>query len=347
MIQYMQEPSYIQRKTNKRALVNKARRKARHFQKVEAVPLTHTESEDLAENERLGIIAGRHAHKFSVLAYDAIRECRLSPQSPPNLAHHLVVGDAVIFREDQEGMPSILRRKKRKAWIVRMRGDRARGVNALEAHTIAANVDIAVVVAAAESPAFHPRFVDRYLVVLQNGNVEPIICLNKTDLTMQRHPILGFYRELGIPIVETSVVTGEGLPRLREMLQGKTAVFLGQSGVGKSSISNVFLPNASIAVTNISEKGGKGRHTTTTSNLYRWEQDSYIIDTPGIRSLGIDNIDKTRIRFFFPEFEGVEDQCRYTDCLHDHEPECVVKEAVESGGINAYRYESYLRMLRE
>ena len=345
--EYMQESSYIQRKTNKRALVNKARKKARHFQKREAIPLSHTESEEIQEGERLGIVAGRNGHTFSVLEHDILYECQVSPKSPANLLHHLVVGDAVIFEEDERGILHILRRRKRRSWIVRMRGDRARGVNALEEHTIAANVDSAVIVAAADSPPFHPRFIDRYLAVLQNGNVEPVICLNKIDLTTERHPILSFYRKLNIPIIETSVVTGEGLPQLGEMLDGKTAVFLGQSGVGKSSISNAILPDASIAVADVSKKGSKGRHTTTTSNLYRWQKDSYIIDTPGIRSLGIENIDKDRIRFFFSEFAGFEDQCNYTDCLHDHEPDCAVKTSAESGEINMYRYESYLRMLHE
>lgn len=334
------------RQQNKKAKAKKDRAKAKHFGKADEGAQGEG-GEEQFEGARIGIIAESRQKTFSVMENDQYLDCKLGSGLDKQLAKHLIVGDRVYFEhEGEEG--SILGRQDRRSTISRLRGDSTRYSDAsLETHVIAANVDDAVIVAAAKDPEFHPRFIDRYLIVCQNGNVEPIICLNKSDLTTERHPVLSFYRELGIRIVETSTLTGEGIEELKDLIRGRIVVLVGNSGVGKSTLINKIIPSADLRTMEVSEKKGTGKHTTTTSNLYKWDEGSYVIDTPGIRSLGIENIEKSSIRFFFSEFEQFADQCKFRDCVHDHEPDCEVKKTVERGEVNVYRYESYLRMLHE
>lgn len=336
-----------ERHQNLKAKTKKEKAKARHFGEDRG-PETGWGLSESREGVRIGIVVGIRQKFFTVMDEDIYFECVLAPGIPPVLGKQLVVGDCVVYEQANENRGTILHRQERESVIGRMRGDSKRFSDAsLEHHVIVANVDRAVIVAAAQDPTFHPRFIDRYLVVLQNGGVEPVICLNKSDLTEERHPVLQSYRELGIPIIETSVMTGQGLEHLKEVIRGRIVVLVGNSGVGKSSLINAILPDADIRVNEVSQKGGRGRHTTSSTNLYKWDDKSYIIDTPGIRSLGIENIDKRSLRYFFPEFEQPMERCKFRDCLHDHEPQCAVKEAVEQGEINKHRYESYLRMLHE
>ncbi len=337
-----------ERHQNKRAQAKKERAKKRHFHKETEKLFDWEATNQEVEGAHIGIIAGTERNLFTVMEHDMYFACTLGPAVHPRLSQQLVVGDRVYYDKTEENIGYILGRQERKSVIIRMRGDSTRYSSAaLEQHVIAANVEHAVIVAAAKNPEFHPRFIDRYLIILQNGDVEPIICINKCDLTTERHPILTFYRESGIPIVETSVVTNEGIELLKNTIQGKISVLVGHSGVGKSSLVNAIISHANVRVSEVSQKTGKGRHTTSASNLYKWGENSYIIDTPGIRSLGIENVEKCSIRYFFTEFEKFAEHCKYRDCMHDHEPNCAVKAAVEAGEINAYRYESYLRMVRE
>lgn len=340
-----------ERHQTKQAKERKMRAKARHFGQKEYGNITWSDvPQDSEGPSRVGIIIATRTRIFTVMEEDEFFKCRLAPSIHSSLGRNLVIGDRVRFEagDDPDSIGEITGREDRTSFIARMRGDSSRYSEAsLEQHVIAANVDTAVIVAAAKNPEFHPRFIDRYLVVLQNGNVDPIICINKSDLTTERHSVLSFYRELGIPIVETSAETGEGVDQLKDTIRGKISVLVGNSGVGKSSLVNVIIPGSDIRVTEVSQKSGKGRHTTSESALYKWNEDSYIIDTPGIRSLGIDDINRNSLRFFFQEFEPYADHCKFHNCLHDHEPQCAVKEAMESGRLNHYRYESYIRMLHE
>jgi ribosome biogenesis GTPase len=338
-----------QRQQNKRALAKKERAKMKHF----ASP-SHEHVEDVDANDahiktsKVGVVAARlHPGTYSVMFDGAFFNCTLATEAM-QLSNDLVIGDNVYIDKESGEVGIIQGKQKRKSVIARLRGDGTRYSPAsLSQHIIAANVDHAVIVAAAQDPPFHPRFIDRYLIICQNGNTNPIICLNKCDLTIERHPVLFFYRQLGITIVETSTVTGEGIEALRGAIRGGSAVLVGNSGVGKSSLVNALIPGMELQTREVGEKSGQGKHTTTASNLYRWDEGSYIIDTPGIRSLGIEHIEKNSIRFFFAEFEPFGEKCQYRDCLHDHEPTCEVRLAAERGDLNTYRYESYLRMLHE
>lgn len=251
--------------------------------------------------------------------------------------------------KEEDGTATLFGREQRRSFVTRSRADWSRSNPALEEQVLSANVDIGIITAATKDPEFHQSFIDRYLAILQLGNVSPLICLTKTDLTDVSPEILSFYSTLNIPIIKTSVLKSEGIEELKDALRGKTTVFLGQSGVGKSSLMNALIPGGLVATGEVNEKTGKGKHTTTGSCLFTWEEDSYIIDTPGIRSLGVEQLPKAEIKYLFPEFEMLSASCRFSDCLHMSEPDCAIMQALERKDpkINQYRYESYLKMMAE
>jgi ribosome biogenesis GTPase / thiamine phosphate phosphatase len=275
-------------------------------------------------------------------------ELRLARSLPQGLYKQISIGDRVdIILEDSKYW--ITYRHPRKSQISRLRGDNSRrNKEAKQEHVLAANVDIAVIVATAAEPTFSPHLVDRYLLISEYGGVRPVICLNKADLITERNPILSWYRdELGLRVIETSTITGLGIPELKEAIQGMTAVVIGKSGVGKSSITNILRPDGHIKTQTVNTKSGEGRHTTTGSNLYEWDTDSFIIDTPGIRSLDLNYLKKDELQNYFPEFEGYLGLCKFSDCLHISEPQCAIRNAVSNGEIATERYESYTRILED
>lgn len=346
-------PNRYDRHQNQRALEKKERAKDRHLRKQEEDDRADLgwqafEQTEATDELLLGIIAEIQGKVFTVMSGNEYFKCRLAQEIPNELGRRLVIGDKVFFEAQGEG-GLIKARAPRTSTLSRLRGDSQRiSAAAQEKQAIAANVDIGVIVAAATDPEFHPRFVDRYLTICQNGGIEPIVCVNKSDLTDERHPVLDRYRAMGITVIETSAETNQGVEELKEAIHGKIAVLVGNSGVGKSSLVNKVIPGLDLAAKTVSGKTGRGRHTTTSTSLYNWDGgDSYIIDTPGIRSLGVSHIDKANLKFGFSEFDEFISGCEYRDCIHQHEPVCGVKQAVDEGKIDRYRYESYLRMLEE
>jgi ribosome biogenesis GTPase len=171
--------------------------------------------------------------------------------------------------------------------------------------------------------------------------------LNKCDLTDERDPIIDYYRASGIRVIETSAMSGFGLDELRSAIVGKLVVFVGKSGVGKSSLVNMIYPNANIKTKTINTDQNQGRHTTTASSLYDLGNGTRMIDTPGIRLMEIGGITKSELAGYFPEFDEFAPNCKYRDCAHSVEDKCAVRDAVKSGDIPTSRYENYLRILKE
>jgi ribosome biogenesis GTPase len=214
---------------------------------------------------------------------------------------------------------------------------------------IAANIDVVVHVVSVKAPPLRVRLIDRYLIAIQRGGAQPVVCVNKIDLLddpAEELARLDVYRRLSVPVVACSVRTGEGLDELRSLVEGKTSALVGHSGVGKSSILNALDERLQLA-TNELHRRGTGRHTTTASTLYDFGGGTYVIDTPGIREFGLWDLDRQTLRDYFPEFDEPTEYCRFTDCTHVHEPGCEVKERLGRGEINAARYETYLRLYED
>lgn len=258
-------------------------------------------------------------------------------------------GDKVIIEKAKTSY-TITNLLKRTSILSRVKKDSTRLNDLGTTKNIASNIDLAVIVASAKDPALHPKFIDRYLLLLENSNIPTIICLNKSDLkTEETEKILGVYRNLGLKVIETSTYTNQGITNLKEELRGKQAIFIGNSGVGKSSLTNALMDTETIKTSTISSKSKRGRHTTTSSKYYIWDEDSSIIDTPGIRSLDVSNLNPIEIQNYFKEFSNIKEKCKYKNCLHYQEPtaSCTIKQAVENNTINKNRYQSYLRILKD
>jgi ribosome biogenesis GTPase len=216
-------------------------------------------------------------------------------------------------------------------------------------HVLVANVDQVVIVMALVEPDLKPHLVDRYIAVAQQGGLIPIICLNKADLVPAEplQPLIGQYAQLGITILLTSAVTALGVERLRTLLRGRATVFSGQSGVGKSSLLNALQPGLALAVREVSDVNQKGRHTTSTAQLFRLEGGGWVVDTPGVRQLQLWNSRPEEVEGFFPEFRPFVPLCSFPDCTHTHELGCAIQAAVDRHFINSGRYVSYVGMFSD
>ena len=258
---------------------------------------------------------------------------RLRCRSIPGVA----VGDQVLYSLDRRRVEDILPRR-----TVLSRADPQ---NPRIERVLAANVDLVVIVVAIENPPLRVGLIDRYLIAIAKSGAEPLICVNKVDLAegAADRGTLRPYQDLGIPVVFCSAVTGEGLDELSTRLAGKTCVFSGHSGVGKSSLLNALAPGLDLSTNTVSEANKKGRHTTTGSIMLGILNGAMVIDTPGIREFGLWDVGAGDLHAYFPEFDSV--RCSFSDCTHTHEPDCGVKAAVDRGDVSRERYLSYFRIM--
>ena len=284
-----------------------------------------------------------------ILYNSKVKEAKLRREINVPCNKIFLAGDKVKLLEENNNY-IIENLIKRKTILTRIKKDSTRvSDNVMSIQSIAANITLAVITVAAKEPPLHPKFIDRYLIILENSNIKPIICLNKCDLkTEKEDKILDVYRNLNIPIIETSTYTHIGIESLKKHLRGNQAILVGNSGVGKSSLINEIMKEEKTAVGNVSMKSKRGRHTTTKSKFYVWEENSSIIDTPGIRSLDVSTFTTEEIKNYFKEFAPWRNKCKYKDCLHykETEKDCMVKQAVKKGIINKDRYESYIRIIK-
>ena len=209
-----------------------------------------------------------------------------------------------------------------------------------------ANVDALVVFAANVNPVTEPFLIDRVAAIAGDQNVQAVLCVNKCDLDPAMD-LVRIYEHAGFPVICTSAETGEGVEDLRALLEGKLTAFTGNSGVGKSSILNRLAPELQLETGEVSEKLGRGRHTTRHVELYRLGENTYVADTPGFSSFDTDQMElilKENLQYAFPDFGSYLGKCRFDDCSHRREPDCAVRAAVEAGEIERSRYESYLKL---
>lgn len=259
-----------------------------------------------------------------VVACKARGRFRLDGTSP-------LVGDRVRLLLDKDGSGRIEEVCARKNFFIR---------------PAVANIDALVFVAANVNPVTDPFLIDRVAVIAHEANCELIVCVNKIDLD-NGDELYGIYSAAGYRVIRTSAETGEGAEELLDAMRGKVCAFTGNSGVGKSSILNVLLPDAAIPTDAVSEHLGRGKHTTRHVELYPLGDDTFVADTPGFASFEIQMmqaITKEQLQYDFPEFAPYIGKCRFLDCAHLKEPDCSVRRALEEGKIGKSRYASYARL---
>lgn len=217
-------------------------------------------------------------------------------------------------------------------------------------HIVAANMDQAILVCTVKEPRTSNGFMDRFLVTAAAYHIPVILVFNKKDIYKEKEidrfvDLKVLYEEIGYTVLLVSANTGEGLDELNELMRDKTTLMSGHSGVGKSSLINRLLPGLELKTKAVSGWSGKGLHTTTFAEMYDLPLGGKLIDTPGIRELGIVDIPKTELSHYFLEMQPFLTQCQFNNCLHINEPGCAVKAAVESGDIDPERYVSYATIL--
>ncbi len=266
----------------------------------------------------------------------------------------IAVGDVVRYEMDPghsgldpESPAVITEILPRRNYVIRRSTNLSR-----QAHIIAANVDRAYLVVSLYFPEVKLPFLDRILVTCALYGIPATIVLSKVDMYRELDPeglarFHAIYEGAGYPVIETSVVSGEGVDAIREACKGKVNLFSGESGVGKSSLIKALDPSLDPKIGAISAAHLQGKHTTSLYEMYPLASGGYVIDSPGIRGFGLVDVEKEEIARYFPEMLREGAGCRFTPCTHTHEPGCAVKAAVDAGVISPERYNSYLGMLEE
>ena len=313
-----------------------------------------------------GIVIKKNQTIYTVQADGRLVECTLagrmlstlgraqgkSHQPAQSHPESLAIGDVVAIQPGENGRGLIVDLLPRRNQLSRRSAVPMPGAHAHE-QVIAANLDQAVAVFAAAQPAPKWNLLDRYLAAAEAAGLPALICITKLDLVCDSSGKLDGdiqaavedYRRIGYPLVLVSAHSGEGLDELRIALQSRISVLLGKSGVGKTSLLNALQPGLGLRVNAVSQATGKGRHTTTSLELFSLDFGGGLIDTPGVREFGLWDVDPEMLDECFPEMRPYLGKCRFgLDCAHDEEPGCTLRQAVMDGAISPRRYQSYLRL---
>jgi ribosome biogenesis GTPase / thiamine phosphate phosphatase len=250
------------------------------------------------------------------------------------------IGDRVQVTLLEDGSGVIEEVEERKQAIVRL-DPRPSGEYQ---QVLLANADQAVFVFACAHPKPKLRMLDRFLVIAEKQQVEPIIVANKIDLVDDPKEIFGMYETIGYRVIYTSTKTGAGLDELKSALAGKISALAGPSGAGKSSLLNFLHPRLDLEVGEVSKAMDKGRHTTVTRQMFPLEGGGYVADTPGWKSLALWDTEPEEMEAYFPELRDLVQDCQFSDCTHTHESNCAVLAAVKAGRVHPERFDSFLRL---
>lgn len=259
----------------------------------------------------------------------------------------IAVGDKVEFfiEDEQENSAIITGISKRDNYMVRTSPH-----NRHQKHIVAANMDLALLVATIKEPRTSGGFIDRFLITAEAYHIPAVIVFNKADLLTGKYEEewlerKAIYEKIGYPTFAATAIKGDGLDELTALIQDKTTLFSGHSGVGKSTLINYFIPDKNLRVQEVSAWSGKGQHTTTFAEMFDLPGGGRIIDTPGVKEFGIVDMTREELSHYFPEMKARIQDCRFNNCIHINEPGCAVKAAVEAGEISMERFESYIAIL--
>ncbi len=259
----------------------------------------------------------------------------------------IAVGDTVRFEilDEKESIGIIYEIEKRKNYIIR------KSVNLSKlSHIIASNIDCCFLFVTPNNPTTSSVFIDRVLVATRSFGIETIILFNKIDLYTKSEIehvdyLKNIYTKIGYKCLNISVLKEINIDKVVDIMKNRISIFTGHSGVGKSSLINLLDPRLNLKIGRVSEQNEQGQHTTTFAEMFNLNFGAKIIDSPGIKGFGLIDIEKNEIRNYFSEFESHKDDCKFNDCLHENEPKCAIKQAVNNGIISESRYKSYLSML--
>lgn len=259
----------------------------------------------------------------------------------------VAVGDRVNILLNNQGTAFINEIDERRNYIVRKSPNLSK-----QSHIIAANVDLAVLIATVDHPPTSTTFIDRFMASAEAYRVPVLLVLNKTDLLDEdmlhlQQMLENLYNNIGYDVLQVSAVTGMGIEKLKLKIKDKISVFSGNSGVGKSTLLNLLIPGLNLRTAEISEHHNAGTHTTTFSEMFQLPQGGWAIDTPGIKGFGSFDMEPTEICGYFPEIFRFSKNCRFNNCTHTHEPGCAVLEALDNHFIAQSRYASYVGMLED
>ncbi len=279
-------------------------------------------------------------------------DCRLKGKlklTKTGSTNPVAVGDRVLVEIETEnpGQGLIADIKDRQNYLIRKSVHKTG-----QAHILASNVDQLVVIASLLKPRTSLGFIDRLLVSAESYGIPARVVFNKVDLLSEEelefvHILTQMYTSIGYPSLLTSVVEDFNIKEFRSLLAGKTSLLSGHSGVGKSTLVNTISPNLKLSTQEISGYANKGKHTTTFAEMFRLDKSTLIIDTPGIKELGLLEMETEQLNHYFPEMREFAKDCRFYNCTHIHEPGCAVLKALDEGKLPLTRYESYLSMMAD
>lgn len=295
-----------------------------------------------------GIVVCSTGRWCDVHAGDNIYKCSLKGNlrlKGMKTTNPVAVGDRVLFDMDEKNHTGrVYEILDRKNVIIRRATNLSR-----QTHILAANVDLAVLIATPILPRTSTGFIDRFLITAEAYHIPSLIVFNKLDLFKQEMSIVEYYQEIyqsaGYPVLMISSTEGTNVDEFREQITGKTILLAGHSGVGKSTLIKALVPEIKIKIGNISEAHLKGMHTTTFARMYMLTGNTLVIDTPGIKEFGVVDFEPWELGHWFREFKEFIPGCKYANCTHQHEPGCAVRQAAEEGKIHEERYSNYLGIL--